>query len=281
VRWPAKAVDALAYLFRPLQDIDVYVEDEGSEAFYADFLGRIAPSGLQIERVFALGGARAVREKAESHDFSHRRALFLIDGDLAWVRGDALPQVRGLYRLEGYCIENMLICPHAIAQILMENEACDEACAVAMLSFGQWASTVDCLIELFICWAAMNAIDPTVKTVAHGIGAVLDGNCKPPSIDTGKVEALRKEAESVVVAVPGGTLLLDDIRQRVQAMQFPLDCVSGKDFLLPALQIHLSSLSRARMRRHALEFRLSRHVAHERTAELGKALERAARALPV
>ena len=43
-RFPQRALRSKAVLYRPLQDIDFYVEDEDSEAFYTELLRRLTAS---------------------------------------------------------------------------------------------------------------------------------------------------------------------------------------------------------------------------------------------
>src|ERR1017187_592430 len=109
ITWSRRAKVALSYLFRPLQDVDIYVENINDEVFYSELIRRIAPSHIRVVRVFPKGGRQAVLEAAQHHDFQQRRALFLVDGDFEWVRDERPPAAHGVYRVEAYCIENLLI----------------------------------------------------------------------------------------------------------------------------------------------------------------------------
>lgn len=80
--WPKRALFAIKYLFSPLQDIDIYVEDHEDEVFYSELFKKIKPSNIRIKRVFGVGGKAALIDRAESHGWDTRPALFLIDGDL-------------------------------------------------------------------------------------------------------------------------------------------------------------------------------------------------------
>ena len=109
-RWPKRARAAIRKLFEPLQPIDVYVEDTNDEVFYRALLNRVLDGRVHIARVFGLGGRQAVVEAAANHDHFERRALFIVDGDLEWVRGLPAPKIPYLHRHEAYCIENLLFC---------------------------------------------------------------------------------------------------------------------------------------------------------------------------
>jgi hypothetical protein len=126
LKWPERAKAAIVKLFEPLQPIDVYVEDTNDEAFYKTLLNKVSQDKVHIARVFALGGRKAVEDAAKVHDFSKRRALFIIDGDLDWVRGLPAPQIVGIHRHNAYCIENLLFCKKAVVQILSQDAVVSE-----------------------------------------------------------------------------------------------------------------------------------------------------------
>lgn len=274
-QWPIRALDAIVTLFRELQDIDVYVEDAGSEALYSELVKRIAPPPLRVTRVFALGGREAVLRRAAGHDHHQRPALFLVDGDFAWVRGEPAPRQPGVYRLDAYCVENLLVSEEAVSQVFMECEACTEQEARVRLSFRWWVEQASVLVDLFVVWAALNAIDPTIRTTATGLGQCLNG--RAGEIDAAKVACLRASAAQIVAARAGSETAILRVEARVRLLAFPLDAVSGKDFVLPALHMHLNRRTRERPSRKSLMFRLARHACATRFAGLASALHRAAR----
>jgi hypothetical protein len=275
-KWPSKTVGAIAALFRTLQDVDVYVEDKESEGFYAELL-KVACSGtIRIARVLPLEGRKQVIEAAKAHDFSKRPALFLVDGDFEWVRDEPAPQVPGVYRLDAYCVENLLLCNHAATQYLMECEACDETRACVLADFDAWQESVLPLVDLFAAWAALNRVHGHTPTVSTGIGQFLES--KPvTSLDAGKVESAVQAALSRLAQERGGLELLGRVRSRIAGLERPLDCVSGKDFLLPALDFHIRLKTKEKSSRAALRFRLARHASVARLNGLDAALTRAAR----
>jgi Protein of unknown function (DUF4435) len=118
LKWPGKAISAIQKLFEELQDIDVYIEDRGLESLYLELLKRIRPNGVRFARVLSVGSRLEVIGRARQHDFSIRRALFIVDGDFEWVRGEDPPSIDGVYRLDAYCIENLLITKPAAVRIL-------------------------------------------------------------------------------------------------------------------------------------------------------------------
>lgn len=101
IKWPERAIGAIRNLFEPLQDIDVYVEDTNDEAFYRALLNA-ATNEITVKRVFALNGRKNVIDAATAYDQKTRPALFIIDGDLPWVKGEPSPKIVGLHCHDAY-----------------------------------------------------------------------------------------------------------------------------------------------------------------------------------
>ena len=276
--WPSAAKAALAYLYRPLQDLDIYVEDAQEGVFYAELFKRIAPRNIRVARVLPAGNRAAVISKAKSHDFAKRRALFVIDGDLEWVRGDQAPVPHLVYRLDAYCIENLLVHESAAVQIVVEEAVMSEGDAKAKLDFQGWVTSVSqSLVDLFIAFAVLNAANPAEPTVSLGIGKILTASQKGTCarLDPVKVEGLIAEIKQKTIQAVGAQRadqLHVAIRSRVQALSSPTDAVSGKDFLLPLFEFHLWGCTGTKTRRSSLRLRLARYCALERFAGLSKAM---------
>jgi hypothetical protein len=274
--WPQKARSALAYLFRPLQDVDIFVEDTGDEVFYTELFRRIAPKNVRIAKVLPLGNRLEVVAKAKQHDFAARRALFLVDGDLEWVRGDAAPDF--VHRLDAYCIENILLHEDAATQLVIEESVLAEDVARQKLSFENWLSNITPpLVELFISFAALNAVVPSERTVGHGIGVLLTASKKgvPQQLDPVKIRALISDIQNKTVQAVGlrrSKQLHQQIENRISALPAQWDAVSGKDYLLPLFQFHLAHCTKTKPQKMSLRVRLARHCSLERLKPLAKAL---------
>lgn len=275
ISWPQKSLKALVKLFEPLQDIDVYVEDVRDENFYTHLLKRVAGSEVRIARVFAPaveGGRATVIAAAKAHDHSKRRALFLIDGDLDFSRGDPPPTpTRGLYRLEAYCIENFLFCARAAATILMEEAMLSEEEAEKKLDFANWYLQLETpLIRLFSAFSLINSVIPSHATVSVGVGVYCHQMGKATELSNAKVDAaiaaMNVLAENIV-APPIVAARFEAIQARAVGLPHSLAVVSGKDFLLPLLAFRLSSLG-CKISKDRLRFRLALHCETTRFASL-------------
>lgn len=259
--WPAHALDALVLLFRPLQDVDVFVEDEGSEAFYLELIQRISPRRVRVRRVFALNGRSAVVARALAYASSERPALFLIDGDFEWVRGEAPPTMSRLFRIPAYCIENFIVDEVALCRIVSEECCITEQQAADRLEYATWMNRIrDHLVELFVALAILNEVKPQSKTVGRGLALVfssqphetlvLDPDKCADSLERIKheiMESIGREAAEARIA---------NLAARVAMLPNPLHVVSGKDFLLPLSLIRVLQLSRTTIKRKTFRFRL-------------------------
>jgi len=281
LKWPERAKPALRKLFEPLQEIDVYVEDMNDEAFYRALLNSSTNGEIKVARVFALGCREAVIDGAKTHDQQTRRALFIIDGDLAWVRGDPPLEVAGLHCHDAYCIENLIICERALILILSQDAILTEEESEVRLAYGKWEASVETpLIELFAAFATVNKLDPTVPTVSQGVGAmcVADPTARTTELDPTKVGGARDKAlkaaegavDSEVVSATYSLFL-----NRLKGLRHPLRAVSGKDFLLPLIDLHLRALG-CRIKRKSLRLRLASAGDLTRFASLATALREAA-----
>lgn len=277
ISWPKRAADALRALFQPLQDIDVFVEDANDEVFYTRLLARVAHERVRIARVFAKGGREAVIEAARVHDFTQRRALFVIDGDLDLVAGIPAPRLPGLYRLDAYCVENYLVCKKAAIQVLVEELVIEAAAADALLDFEGWIGDVsEPLTRLFAAFGTVRRIHPEVRTVSQKVTKLLTDH----RLDPAKADAARASALQAIEAIaPRDQIeaLDDEIYASIRQKPVPLDVVSGKDFLLPLLDLRLRSHG-CKIARRTLRFRLAIHCDTVRLSSLLTALEKAARA---
>lgn len=262
LKWPTRAKAALRRLFEPLQDVDVYVEDTNDEAFYRCLLNSATNGKVSVARVFGLGGRPAVLAAAATHNHGKRRALFIIDGDLPWVRGEAPPSIVGLHQHDAYCVENLLVCEKAIGLLLSQEVAITEGEATILLDFQNWRGILlGPLTELFAAFATVSEIDPTARTVSNGAGVLCITRKKStaPVLDAAKVQRARDQALRAAEAVLGANPVAARyaaILQRIRAIDDPLLAVSGKDFVIPLIDFHLQALG-CRIRRKSLRIRLA------------------------
>jgi len=270
--YPERALTSKAVLYRPLQDIDIFVEDEGSEVFYNALLERLVGDRARISCVIPLRGRLNVLKRAG--DYADRRpALFLIDGDLEWVAGLPQPSLPHLFVHPCYCVENYLFCERAMIQISVENGVMAEDDAKAQLRWESLCKRLkDNLVPLFVEFAVAYALRSDIRTVSRGIGAILEGGGGAvPQLDLNKVAALCEQVRTEVLQHVDAADYLHtrtSVEERVQVLNDPLDVVSGKDFLLPLQMFEVNRVGGQKVQRRSFVFRLARHCSLEKLGEL-------------
>ena len=264
-RFPERALSSKAVFYRPLQDIDIYVEDESAEVFYTELLKRLVGDDARIAAVIPLRGRENVVRHAEDYCDS-RPALFLVDGDLHWVAGLSLPSAPCIYVHPCYCIENYLFCERAMIQISVENSGVlTEEEAQAQLDWDTLRDELKkLLVPLFVEFATAFSLCPEIKTVARGIGCVLRSARRgsPPTIDPDKVAGVQEEVRAAVleqVDTPRYNRTRAAIEAQIEMIADPLDAVSGKDFLVPVQMFAATRVGGQKVKRRSFVFRLARH----------------------
>jgi hypothetical protein len=281
LKWPERAKGAIRALFEPLQEIDVYVEDINDEPFYRALLNTVSQGKITVARVFALGGRKEVIGKAKAHDNTKRRALFIIDGDLEWVRGIPPENVVGLHQHDAYCIENLLYCEKALIHIFSQELVMTEDEASSKLDLNSWLASIQTpLLELFSAFATVHEFYPQTATVSQGVGNLCTPAQKrrPQKLDIAKVTKAKdlalKAAETKTTELAISTTYSQTLA-RLAALDFPLHAVSGKNFLLPLIDFLLQTHG-CRIKRKSLRMRMASAGDINRFSRLYNALHLAA-----
>ena len=280
IKWPTRAKAAIRSLFLPLQDIEVYVEDENDEVFYRALLRRVTEPDIKVARVLSLGNRDAVIAAASQYDYTTKPALFIIDGDLEWVRDIPTAAAKGLHRHNAYCVENILICSRAMTTLLAQDAVLSEDVAAESFNFVDWLKSFDePLTDLFAAYATAQEFCPELKTVSTGVGVMCTQSkkSKASTLATAKVNQHITNTLAEVEKIAGKPRTLayfKKIQKRIRALPFPIDAISGKDFIFPLLSFHLKSLGSS-VNRRSLKVRLAAVCADDRLKDLRIAVKKA------
>lgn len=280
LRWPEKSTGAIRRLFEPLQDVDVYVEDAHDEAFYKNLLRRIVGGKIRIERVFSLCGRKSVVDKCEQHQGVTRRAFFIIDGDLEFVKGlDAPLNSPLLYRIQAYCIENLIVCEEALSKILTEECPIEQDVAKEKINFEGWRrDVVPPLARLFAAYATLNNFRPEVATVSKGAGPVVEDSRGGPIFSLERLNVRVSEVIALAHEVGGQQEVdayLRTVQTRILEFDDPLSAVSGKDIVLPLLLYKLRAHG-CKLSHDSLRRRLAMNCRVEPFSDLANSIMRVA-----
>ncbi len=275
---PERSLTSQGVLYRPLQDIEIYVEDEESKAFYNELVGRLTDAELRIKSVFPLRGKLKLLEECKKFNAEHP-ALFLLDGDLDWVAGKEFPSLERLFVHPCYCVENYLFCDQAMVELIVENTGTltrDDAREKLNWKHMRQAH-VGPLVDLFIDFAVAHSLYPELPTISTGIGALLKQKSRktPPDLDIDKITYLRNQIYKKVVDVKGKDEYEkkhQNISQRVRDLGDSCDAVSGKSYLIPFQMFVLKRFSSQNINRCSFIFRLAKYCRIDKLEPLKEAL---------
>jgi len=274
--WSSAASKSIGLLYRPLQPIEVYVEDSNSEAFYFELLNRMISGEKKIRKIIPLNGRKNVLDHCD--DFDHSTpALFIIDGDLDLFLGIREKGKTNLFQHKAYCIENYLICKYAAIELIVEGSGI--ILREHALTDAEWDSALasaHALKNLFITFAAARVAHPELKTVAHGHSSVITQQVrkKPPAVDFSKITALEASIRQACIDKTSESEWRE-IRAKIEMNAGEIDAldgVSGKDFLLPILDHFMRAKGCGSISTESLMFKLAKHCKLDRLAELKHSL---------
>lgn len=244
---------AKAAFFEDKNDIDIYVEDQSAESkkLYSMLLSRALNGRVRMDRVYPLGPRNAVLSACErDQDPGGRLRVYIIDGDLELCKRVPTRCLIRLYRLPRYCIENYLVDDRAAAVLTArESVSIDEMEAAEKIDFTGWISAnARPLRRLFTAFAAAHCLCPELPTVSRGHSSIIGSG--DGMVNLIKVETLLVELRDAVDGKCGRGRFYSEFkriaREHAQKsdVDFVLQYVSAKDFLLPLLRLRMNSVVR-------------------------------------
>jgi len=274
------ANQSLGLFYRPLQQIEIYVEDVNAEAIYTELLKRVTNNGIRIKKVISLEG----REKVVSHCKTYNEdfpALFIIDGDLDLLHEEREGPLKRLFQHRFYCLENALICPEASMELLRDSSGrLVTEKAIEMLEWDTFIENIQSpLLELFKVYAVSWKVfeENRIATVSRSYYKMCDRKRKPIHWELchEKVAETIEEIRNLIlqsISPESYQELYDSICSNISKLGSPLYAISGKDYLLTALREHLASKGASYSIDDGFKFKLARYCNTEPLEELGEAV---------
>lgn len=192
VVYPAGIAPALGHLNSSRNEIELFVEDTSALNVWRTILRKFLPPDIVFNDPIPLGGRDRVLEECRKDQADDgRKKLYIIDADLDLAKGLRKPNLKHLYRLRAYCIENYLLEAGALvklAQVLDVDVSEDEA--RKKLDFDNWISLNDASVrKLFVCYAISHYLCPEQPTVSYFIGRLCAAGCREGVVCESKVNA--------------------------------------------------------------------------------------------
>ncbi|HEY4931080.1 MAG TPA: DUF4435 domain-containing protein [Terriglobales bacterium] len=121
---PARSQSGMAALdifYSEFNEVNFYVEDEEQENLYFEIFRKLFKR-IRIARIFPLGGKSAVFQHATSEANQGIRGfkVYIVDRDFDHLLGKRFEHPNVFY-LDRFCIENHLLEPAAIVELVIEN----------------------------------------------------------------------------------------------------------------------------------------------------------------
>jgi hypothetical protein len=254
---------AKSVFFEELNDIDIFIEDTafGYEKLFQILFSRVFEGKYRVNKVFPLGGRKAVAAQHQIHEHLERPSLFIVDGDLFLLIGDDLKNVNGLYKVPFYCIENILCDAEGIHELMNEEEPqALKPELVEAFKYVEWKNiNENKLFELFIEYAVTFLLNPSEQTVAFSVSNLVSAN--DGNIDNAKlasrIKALRFEAKNKSSEADYAEARDKVLTQFSVSNVSKLDVVSGKDYLFPLLKTRMKSKIKTKVPDINLKIRLA------------------------
>jgi hypothetical protein len=258
-----QAKSAKSVFFEDVNDIDIYIEDTafGYQKLFAILFSRVLNDQYKVSKVFPLGGRKAVVDQHNKHS-SDRPSLYIIDGDLFLLTGDAVDNMNGLYKFPYYCVENILCDNKALLTVLDEEEPVKSLEDIeGLFNYQEWLlNNENKLFSLFVEYAISMILNPQEQTVAFKVSDLVSSN--KGELDDDK---LRNRMESLKKTVIESTSLdaYESARNEILA-NFDLsglnklDVISGKDYLFPLLKTRAKALVKTKISDLNFKLRLAK-----------------------
>lgn len=267
----AQASSAKSVFFEEINDIDIYIEDTafGYSKLFCILFSRVFEGRYKVGKVFPLGGRGAVVHEHAINE-SDRPSIYIIDGDLFLLTGDAVSNARGLYKFPYYCVENILCDHESLLNIMDEEDPEKDLSKInGLFNYQNWlTSNEDKLFSLFVEYGVSMILNPQEQTVAFKVSDLV--SCNKGELDDAKLLKRIEELKRLSVNCSSPeeyqvvrNKILDDF---LGSGLNKLDVVSGKDYLFPLLKTRAKSIVKTKIPDLNFKMRLAKICNIERLA---------------
>ncbi|MCB0747147.1 MAG: DUF4435 domain-containing protein [Ignavibacteriae bacterium] len=270
--------------FKYRNDITIFTEDKITDKeFYVSLLNRLVDKKVKISDIIPLG-CKSNLVNACTRNINQKGTIYIVDGDLDLITDNNPKNIKNLFVLNAYCIENFLIDEIASVELLFYCNIGNREQIKKNLNFKKWLGYNRILIELFLNLALAKSLGlgPKLKT-AHDFLTVND---KQTILDKAKVKI---EITSLKTSITD-KYLADGIKNPNEYYKTQLDVlkkkwgdndqtyltvVSGKNYILPLLQFRLNhsmKKSKSLFPKDSFKLFLANHCELDRLSSLKKFL---------
>ncbi len=247
LRYKDFVIPTLSLFFKSKNDVDVFIEDSNDEEFYKALLGRLT-AGKKINKIISCKCKTELIKACEADQSDReRKRIYLADGDLDLIVDTNRSDLKYLFVLERYCIENYLLDEEAILEMLHTNIVLDKAAIKKQLTFTNYLKSIsNVLVDMFLHYAISHYHKMGTKTVSISVGTFCKQAKSITVLDISKIELKIQELRDEIILKIGDDIYNETIYQLRQKWpsnyQTLVSIVSAKDYILPLLVFRFKKL---------------------------------------
>ncbi|RYD59124.1 MAG: DUF4435 domain-containing protein [Sphingobacteriales bacterium] len=248
LKYKAGILPTLALFFKNRNEIDIYIEDANDEEFYKALFSRLYDRIYRIDKIISLHcRENVVNACLNDQKPRNRKRVYIIDGDLDLVFDNNPKDLKHLYVLDRYCVENFLFDEEGVVEVLHDIVVLDKDKIRKALGFSKWLTGLSqSLIDLFLHYSISHEHTLGIKTVSTSVGSLCKQDRGMTILDIQKVNSLICTIRDQIITNIGEEEYLQIIHDRRQRWTFTkenlLKVVSGKDYLLPLLEFRFKKI---------------------------------------
>lgn len=252
---------ATRYLFyQDLNEINLFIEDEGKEYEYETIFKRLLGAEYTISAIFALGGKPNVVAKFE--EFGEISGgienYYLVDGDFdRYLRPTEMVQNSHFIYLDRYNIESYFLDKVSCEQFAKGKLKCLDEEAQERVQFSYWKRTIiEQASKLFFCYCYIQKHHPEIENVDRSPYKFIDQKTGFERND-GSYQKYRDSLDSLDPDVENK---IQDIVQAYKSIygEEYLNLICGK-FLFTSLYCHLRAIIKRPFEKDDLRWYLIEH----------------------
>jgi hypothetical protein len=229
-------------------DIDIYTEDEEKDReFYKVIFQRLLEkTDYLINDITPLGCRNNVITRCKNEPDNGRRKIFIIDGDIFIIYRAHSEKLKNLFVLDSYCIENYIVDEHSCCQYAYNLLGTDSIDAIkAKIKFEDWINSLaGPLIDLFINFSILHEIHGRF-TIYNAYKYIVKGTLDFDLINK-EIELVKSEILEIISDEEYNKLLSYRQKNWNKTPDNFLKIVSGKDYILPLVQIKVQELRKVK-----------------------------------
>lgn len=267
MRFSQKAKIALVHLFRPYNDIDIYVEDTTIHRIYEALIQRMLPEEVSLRRIFQLPGREAVLSACINHINKYgRKTLFIIDGDFnVLLSTEDFSAYSNLYQLQVFCIENLLISQNSLVEIAADslpNTKFEDT--ESIIDYDAFISdVVSNLSPLIVIYYVAHILDKSIDTFNLNVNNFFKEEFTQISLDMNKIQIRVNEIKGNLLKNYPSEIIQEEMNKVSRIIpekpQEIIKLICGRRYLIPLVFHHLHRKANYSSTYNQLKARLARH----------------------